>query len=165
MLRLSLAALAVAQAAFSQASGSAVCAGCHREIGESYARTGMGHSFYAAASAQLPEFSGPGYFHTRSQEQFTAVRRNGEYFVRRSQTGADGKPENVLEVQVDYVMGSGAHARSYLHRASDNRLIEFPVSWYPEQGGHWEGAAGSRPIAAGRRRRAHEPVRRAAGAA
>ena len=34
-------------------------------------------------------------------------------------------------------MGSGNHARSYLHRTTDQKLVEFPVSWYSEDGGHW----------------------------
>ncbi len=44
----------------------------------------------------------------------------------------------MFEERVDYVIGSGNHAISYLHRTRDNRLTEFPVSWYPENGGHWD---------------------------
>ena len=42
-----------------------------------------------------------------------------------------------METRVDYVIGSGNHARSYLHRTADGRLIEMPVSWYTENGGYW----------------------------
>ena len=42
-----------------------------------------------------------------------------------------------MELEIHYVMGSGNHARSYLHRTAQNRLIEMPVGWYPEQGGLW----------------------------
>jgi predicted CXXCH cytochrome family protein len=141
--RISILILAAAQAAWCQPVDSTVCAGCHRQIAESYARTGMGRSFYsAAASVQLPEFRAPGFFHRGSQEQFTPVQRDGQYYIRRSQLGPDGKPANVREVRVDYVMGSGNHARSYLHKTPDNRLIEFPVSWYPEQGGVWRMSPG-----------------------
>jgi len=38
---------------------------------------------------------------------------------------------------IDYVVGSGNHAHTYLHRTADNKLIELPVSWYSELGGYW----------------------------
>ena len=34
-------------------------------------------------------------------------------------------------------MGSGNHARTYLHRELDGTLIELPLAWYSESGGHW----------------------------
>src|SRR5919198_337307 len=37
----------------------------------------------------------------------------------------------------DYVLGSGAHARSYLHRTSRGSLVELPLGWYAEKGGGW----------------------------
>jgi hypothetical protein len=38
---------------------------------------------------------------------------------------------------IDYVMGSGNHARTYLHCEQDGTLIELPLAWYSEDGGHW----------------------------
>ena len=101
------------------------CAECHRAIAESYAKTGMGRSFRVAK--QLPHFreTGVGLFRP-------AVRDVRSYIVR---TASADVPER--EVSVDYAVGSGDHAVTYLHRTRDNRLIELPVSWYAEQGGHW----------------------------
>ncbi len=65
------------------------------------------------------------------------IERGGQWFQRRHQTGFDGKETNALETRVDYVIGSGNHARSYLHRTAGGRLIEMPVSWYSENGGYW----------------------------
>ncbi len=45
--------------------------------------------------------------------------------------------ENVDELQIDYVMGSGNHVRTYLHRAVRGTLIELPLAWYAEKGGYW----------------------------
>ena len=42
-----------------------------------------------------------------------------------------------MEDRIDYVIGSGNHSRSYLHRAPDGQLIELPVSWYSEGSGYW----------------------------
>jgi len=35
------------------------------------------------------------------------------------------------------VVGSGNHAKSFLHRSSDGRLYELPLPWYAAQDGHW----------------------------
>ena len=36
-----------------------------------------------------------------------------------------------------YVIGSGNHARTFLHRNADGRLVQMPVSWYAEREGYW----------------------------
>ena len=118
---------------------SAACAGCHADIARNYARTGMGRSFRTATKENartatkenaFPEFEGS-FFHGASRELFTFVRRDDAPYIRRS------TETNVFEERVDYVIGSGEQAISYLHRTRDNKLTEFPVSWYPENGGHW----------------------------
>src|SRR5258706_6040576 len=110
------------------------CARCHREIAENYARTGMGRSFRSVGpNTALPGFDGTRFTNAPSCQRFTSILRGNDHYVRRSQSGA-----NTLEVRADYVLGSGDHARSYLRRSVDNRLLEFPVSWYAENGGHWE---------------------------
>jgi hypothetical protein len=63
--------------------------------------------------------------------------RDGQWFQRRHQIGFEGKVTNAVETSIDYVIGSGNHARSYLHRTGGGRLIEMPVSWYTEKGGYW----------------------------
>ena len=35
------------------------------------------------------------------------------------------------------VVGSGNHARTFLHSSADGRLVQLPVSWYAERGGYW----------------------------
>ena len=34
-------------------------------------------------------------------------------------------------------MGSGNHVLTYLHQEVDGTLIELPLAWYAELGGHW----------------------------
>jgi predicted CXXCH cytochrome family protein len=65
------------------------------------------------------------------------VIRQGKYSQRRWQIGFDGKETNVEQMQVDYVLGSGSHARSYLHRTASGAYIELPLGWYAEMGGYW----------------------------
>ena len=65
------------------------------------------------------------------------LQRVGKFYQRRWQIGYRGKEENAEELQIDYVMGSGNHVRTYLHRTSRGTLIELPLAWYAEKGGSW----------------------------
>ena len=117
---------------------SQVCAGCHRKIWETYRQTGMSRSFYRLTPERLTEdfVRNNTYFHAPSESYFTMSARDGKYYQRRHQLDAAGKPVNVMEMRVDYVMGSGNHARAYLNRTDTGRLIELPLGWYAEKGGY-----------------------------
>jgi predicted CXXCH cytochrome family protein len=75
--------------------------------------------------------------HQPSGFSYTMVERDGAYYQRRHTLDFEGKPTNIVEQKIDYVIGSGNHARTYLHRTSQNKLIELPVSWYTERSGSW----------------------------
>lgn len=94
----------------------------------------MGRSLYRPA----PENTPPGsFYHQASDRYYTMIERGGKFYQRRHQIGFGGKETNVLEVEAGYVVGSGNHARTYLHRTSEGSLVELPVSWYAEKGGYW----------------------------
>jgi predicted CXXCH cytochrome family protein len=63
--------------------------------------------------------------------------RGGEFFQRRHQLDSGGREINLMEKRVDFVMGSGNHARAYLHRTTADTLIQLPLGWYAEKGGYW----------------------------
>jgi predicted CXXCH cytochrome family protein len=121
----------LAAAAHAQVSA---CAPCHAEIAASYAKTGMGRSFYPMAAEALPEKP---YYHEPSDSYFRTVERAGKYFQRRWQLGHDGQEANVEEKRIDFVMGSGNHARTYLHLTQRGTLQQLPLGWYAEDGGTW----------------------------
>jgi len=137
-LRHGLRATPVAAAQSDYVDG-AVCERCHRDIAATYRKTGMGRSFFRPATASAVEdyTHANTLFHAPSGLHYTMLKRNGEFFQRRWQAGFDGKETSVMEERVDYIIGSGNHSRSYLHRAADGQLIELPVSWYAEDGGSW----------------------------
>ena len=115
------------------------CSQCHAAEAAGYATTGMAHAFYrpdAKTTVDIPA-RGRQFFHAQSGAYYSMTERGGGYFQRRWQLGFDGKPENVEELQIDYIMGSGNHVRTYLHRERDGTLIELPLAWYAELGGHW----------------------------
>ena len=131
-----------ASLALSEAAGyvdPAVCASCHPSVWENYRRTGMGRSFYRPTPQnQIEDYSNRNtYYHQPSDTYFQMIRRGDRYFQLRYQVGFDGKRTNELEKEVDYVVGSGNHSRTYLHRTSRNTLIELPLAWYAERGGYW----------------------------
>jgi predicted CXXCH cytochrome family protein len=99
----------------------------------------MGRSFHRtrpdemAGNARKPAT----FYHKASDSYFSMVEHDGQLFLRRFQIGFDGKATNVLEKSADYAIGSGNHARTYLHRTKRNTLVELPLAWYAEQGGYW----------------------------
>jgi tetratricopeptide (TPR) repeat protein len=121
-----------------------VCAGCHQQIAGDYARTGMGRSFARPVPAnRIEDFARGDFYHDRSDTHFSMILRNGVYYQRRWQIGFQGRQTNIEELRIDYILGSGNHARTYLHRTARGTLIELPLGWYSENGGHWGMAPGS----------------------
>jgi tetratricopeptide (TPR) repeat protein len=120
------------------------CAVCHVEIARTYAQTGMGRSFSRlekGSGAIFPIRTQENYtrplFHKPSDRHYAMVEREGKLYQRRHQIGFDGKETNVIEVEAHYVIGSGNHARTFLHRNAQGQLVQLPVSWYAERGGYW----------------------------
>lgn len=114
------------------------CAVCHPKISESYRQTGMGRSFYRPSSTTTAGSNGPNetFYHQPSDSYFTMLSRDGNYYQRRHQIDASGEQINVMEKRIDFILGSGNHARAYLHRTARNTLVELPLGWYAEKGGY-----------------------------
>jgi hypothetical protein len=102
-----------------------LCRGCHTTIYDSYARTGMARTF--APVSGVPPLDR--FVHEPSRRIYRIVGRT----LQRTDAGN----ANLLEKRIDFAIGSGSHSRTFVHRASDGRLLELPVSWYAEEGGVW----------------------------
>jgi len=125
-----------------------VCASCHPAIAKTYKLTGMGRSFFRPRPESIIEDYQTRHtlYHRASDRYYTMIARDGRWFERRHQTGFDGGETNVVEAEIDYVIGSGDHARTYLRRTGEGKLVELPVTWYTEKGGYWAMSPGySRP--------------------
>jgi tetratricopeptide (TPR) repeat protein len=118
---------------------SSVCAGCHQDIAKTYRLTGMGRSFYSpSAENAIEDYKIHNTVYNRASDRYyTMIERDGKWYQQRYQIGFAEKEANVVEKQVEYVIGSGNHSRSYLFRNSEGNLAEMPVSWYSEKGGYW----------------------------
>jgi predicted CXXCH cytochrome family protein len=118
---------------------SKLCSACHVKIAQTYALTGMARSFYQPPGKPPVEdyVRGKPFFHKPSGTWYAMLQRDGAVYQRRWRIGYGGKEIDVQESRVDYVMGSGNHARTYLHRTARGALMELPLAWYPENGGEW----------------------------
>lgn len=110
------------------------CPACHPKHAATYRHTGMGRAFSLPSPKALPHLPAT-FYHALSQSWFTILQRNGEFFQRRHQTDSSGRQTNVFEKRIDYVLGSGNHARTFLHHAPNGALTELPLGWYAENGG------------------------------
>ena len=121
------------------AASAQPCATCHQKIAQSFRSTGMARSFYRPTPANTVEdyTNKNTYYHQPSDMHFAMVRRDNRYFQRQYQIGFDGRETNVVEKEIDYVLGSGDHARTYLHRTTEGTLQQLPLGWYAENGGTW----------------------------
>ncbi|HTB11458.1 MAG TPA: tetratricopeptide repeat protein [Bryobacteraceae bacterium] len=125
-LKFSVACLAAAGTIHAQ------CATCHSKIAASFQKTGMARSFYKPAPIEPVRF-----YHQPSETWYAIVHHDGANYQRRWRIGYAGKETEVQESRIDYVMGSGSHVRTYLHRTDRGALIELPLAWYAENGGQW----------------------------
>lgn len=115
----------------------AVCANCHPQIAATYARTGMGRSFRIAGEQDVPTQRNEAFYHRPSDRYYVVARRGNRFFQRRYQRGRNGEETNVEEKEIHFVLGSGNHSRSYLHRTRTGKMTELPLAWYSENGGYW----------------------------
>jgi tetratricopeptide (TPR) repeat protein len=105
----------------------------------------MARSFYRPAPDNTAEDYAQKntYYHPASDIHFEMIHlppsggRGDRYIQRQSTIDFDGKPANVVENEIDFVLGSGNHARTYLHRTARGTLAQLPLGWYAENGGVW----------------------------
>jgi tetratricopeptide (TPR) repeat protein len=121
---------------------ASACANCHVRIAKTYALTGMARSFARLGAGKSWRATPGRVDHNASDRHYTMLQRDGRLYQRRHEIGFDGTETNSIEVEAHYVIGSGNHAQTFLHRSNDGRLFEMPVSWYSKQGRR-EGGEGS----------------------
>ncbi|HVS66474.1 MAG TPA: tetratricopeptide repeat protein [Thermoanaerobaculia bacterium] len=131
------------------------CAGCHAELAQSFAGVGMGRSFVRPRREDLIEPLGVAsqFEHAVSGRRYS-MRWEGDRLVfRRSRPTTDGAEKDVLELPVDWILGSGNKARTYLFGNEAGELFQLPIAWYPPDG-RWGMAPGfDRPDHVGVQRR------------
>src|SRR5258705_7777376 len=90
----------------------AACGECHTKQFASFQHVGMAKSFYKPRPANaIEDFTAPPFFHERSRQYFEMRWRGNDLVFRRYELAADGAPIHVFEQTVDWILGSGNHAR------------------------------------------------------
>ncbi|HKR64958.1 MAG TPA: tetratricopeptide repeat protein [Thermoanaerobaculia bacterium] len=111
----------------------AACGECHAEHAATFQHVGMAQSFYKPrASNSIENFDAPPFFHAKSKQYFEMRRRGDALVFRRWELAADGAPIHLYEQQVDWILGSGHHARTYLYRVPGGELYQLPIAWYTQ---------------------------------
>ena len=114
---------------------TAACRPCHADIARSYESVAMARSFANPASADpIEDFTRNNRLtHGPSGFTYDMLRERGRFIQRRSERGPDGRPVRVFEREATFAIGSGRHARSYLHREPTGEMTLLPVTWYTQE--------------------------------
>lgn len=113
--------------------GDAACASCHGELHESYQTHGMAQSFYALTPENAVEdFSQPPLFHEATGLYYRMVREGDQFFQEEYLLDEAGRKTHQLRREMEYVVGSGTAARTYL-TVENGRFHEMPVTWYTQE--------------------------------
>lgn len=112
------------------------CALCHTDLSASFEKKGMGRSFRRprpeGPEEDTEDFSAPPFVHAPSGQSFQMVRTGDRLIFRRWQTDGEGKPIHLFERDVDWILGSGDHSRTYLYGTAGGELYQLPLAWYAQ---------------------------------
>ena len=119
-----------------------LCGSCHADLYRSYQSVGMAKAFHRPRSDKVIEdFENSRFLHEKSSRYYEMSHSGDRYFFRRYQLDAQGRPVNVYEQPVDWILGSGSHVRTYLYQTPAGYIFQLPIAWYT-QTGRWAMAPG-----------------------
>jgi predicted CXXCH cytochrome family protein len=115
--------------------GDAACANCHSQISKTYSRHPMGKSLAPVSQIAAQQPYDEAHHDPFEADGFTyRVEREGErVFHRETCKDSQGKVVVDHRVEIQYAIGSGTHACSYLLNR-DGFLFQSPITWYAQKG-------------------------------
>lgn len=121
--------------------GIDTCKTCHFEIASTYARVGMGRSWYPMSpDVVIEDFTDNNEVVTKTGVHYRMIERDGRYYQRQFLVDSTGKESAVDEREIIQVVGSANHGRTYNTKVGD-QLHQMPVSWFSKKG-IWDLAPG-----------------------
>ncbi|HEY2091089.1 MAG TPA: tetratricopeptide repeat protein [Thermoanaerobaculia bacterium] len=133
MLPATLLTLAIAASIPSGYVDDVSCGSCHAKIVQTYQHVGMSKSFYRPRQGDaIEDFAKLPFRHARSGDVMELRWRNGRLVFRRWRLDAAGQPLHLFEQPVDWILGSGHHARTYLYQTPNGELYQLPLAWYSQ---------------------------------
>ena len=113
-------------------AGDAACASCHEDEWQRYQSHAMSNSFYPMTGAvSVEEFDAEGVYDPRSGYWYRAVRRGDQFLQEEYRLGPDGLRTHSISRSMDFVVGSGNAARTYMAWEL-GRLFQLPLTWYSQ---------------------------------
>lgn len=95
----------------------------------------MAQSLYAmSAERAVEDFGGVVATHPPSGFAYTAYERDGRYWQEEFRLDAQGNKAHRLVREMEFVVGSGTAARTYLTE-ENGRYYELPLTWYTQADG------------------------------
>lgn len=118
-----------------------VCASCHADKHSTFVHTGMGLSFDSATRSKSSAKFGAEHVIVDSTNglSYFPFWRNDKLFIREFKVET-GDTIHQLEVQIDYIVGSGQHTNSHLF-AQNGYVYQAPITFYVQKQ-QWDLAPG-----------------------
>ncbi|MEM7356641.1 MAG: tetratricopeptide repeat protein [Acidobacteriota bacterium] len=119
-----------------------LCASCHTDLFNAYQEVAMAKAFHRPTPEKVIEdFANSRFLHEKSGRYYEMSQRGERYYFKRYQLDDEGRPINIFEQPVDWILGSGSHVRTYLYQTPGGYLFQLPVAWYTRTA-HWGMAPG-----------------------
>ena len=114
--------------------GNEECSYCHRDIYNSYLRTGMGRSFYKPnAQPKIENFTSNNHVFDKNNNLYYEMLQDREdYYQLEYRDNDKGERIHELKRKVDFIIGSGNNNRTYLTNVN-GYIYEMPATWYSEK--------------------------------
>lgn len=121
--------------------GSAACFDCHEDIWRGFQEHGMAQSYYRLTRENTVEnFDAPPLWHEESGFYYRVYEQGGDFWQEEYRVDSTGELTHRLPRRMDFVVGSGHAARTYLSE-SGGRLYELPLTWYAQKA-RWDFSPG-----------------------
>ena len=92
----------------------------------------MARSYYRLTSKNIVEdFNADPIWHSESEFWYQVIEEDGAYWQEEFRLNAQGERIHSLKRRMDFVIGSGNAARTYLSE-SNQHLYQLPLTWYSQ---------------------------------
>lgn len=121
--------------------GDAACFDCHEQEYRGYQDHGMAQSYYPlTAENAVEDYGAAAVYHEESDLYYRAVRDGSRFYQEETRRDADGRVIHRLRREMEFVVGSGSAARTYLTE-QNGRYYQLPLTWYTQRS-RWDFSPG-----------------------
>jgi lipoprotein NlpI len=111
--------------------GIETCASCHGDIYQSFTQTGMGQSLdFATPEKSLFKDGHPPLYDAHLNLYYQPFWHNGKLALLEFRL-ENGDTTHKLQLEADYVIGSGQHTNSHLIHVN-GYMMQLPFTWYAQ---------------------------------